>query len=75
MFTVDVKQQYNQQPTRKSYFITRAGVGVGVSKMLKVYIKVFLIIWYDERYWSKILFSTIPTPSHDLQIRVTDLEI
>ena len=26
-------------------------------------------------YMSKILFSTIPTPGHDLQIKVTDLEI
>ena len=46
--------------------------------MLKFYVKVFKIIkiiWYDERYWSKILFSTIPTPGHDLQIKVTDLEI
>ena len=24
-------------------------------------------IWYDDRYWSKILFSTIPTPMHDLR--------
>ena len=23
-------------------------------------------IWYDERYWSKILFTTIPSPGHDL---------
>ena len=51
------------------------GAGVGVSKMLKFYIKVFKSIWYDERYWSKILFSTIPVPGHDLQIKVTDLEI
>ena len=32
-------------------------------------------IWYDDRYWSKILFSTIPTPGHDLQVKVTDLEV
>ena len=52
----------------------RVGVGVGVSNMLKFYVKVYKIT-YDERYWSKILFSTIPTPGHDLQIKVTDLEI
>ena len=28
--------------------------------------------WYDDRYWSKIVRSTIPTPLHDL--KVTDLE-
>ena len=55
--------------------------------MLKFYIKVFKIslflnpmvklnyIWSDDSYWSKILFSTIPTPGNDLQIKVTDLEI
>ena len=32
-------------------------------------------IWYDDRYWSKILFSTIPTPMHDLKVNVTDLEL
>ena len=32
-------------------------------------------IWYDDRYWSKILFSTIPTPMHDLKVKVMDLEL
>ena len=32
-------------------------------------------IWYDDRDRSKILISTIPTPMHDLKIKVTDLEI
>ena len=32
-------------------------------------------IWYDDRYWSKILFSTIPTHMHDLKVKVTDLEL
>ena len=32
-------------------------------------------IWYDDRYWSKILFSTIPTPIHALKVKVTDLEL
>ena len=32
-------------------------------------------IWYDDRYWSTILFGTIPTPGQDLQIKFTDLEI
>ena len=30
-------------------------------------------IWYDDRYWSKILFSTIPNPIHDFKVKVTDL--
>ena len=29
-------------------------------------------VWYDDRYWSKNLFSTIYNPGHDLQIKVTD---
>ena len=52
--------------------------------MLKFCIKVFrtslfpnpmmdlVHIWYDDRYWSKILHSTIPTPIHDLKVMVTD---
>ena len=34
-------------------------------------------IWYDDRYWPKILFCTmmIPTPMHDLKVKVTDLEL
>ena len=29
----------------------------------------------DYRYWSKILFGTIPSPAYDLEVNVTDLEI
>ena len=32
-------------------------------------------VWYDDRYWSKILHSTIPIPIHDLKVKVTDLEL
>ena len=28
-------------------------------------------IWYDDRNWPKILFSTIPTPMHDHKVKVT----
>ena len=34
-----------------------------------------LYIWHDYRYWCKILFATIPTPSYDLEGKVTELEI
>ena len=34
----------------------------------------FVHVWYDHGYWSKILHSTIPTPIHNLKIKVTDLE-
>ena len=27
-------------------------------------------VWYDDRYWSKILRGTIPTPVHDLKVKV-----
>ena len=31
-------------------------------------------VWYDDRYWSEILCSTVPTPLDDLKVKVTDLE-
>ena len=54
--------------------------------MLKFYFKVFktlyflnphldlLHIWYNYSCWSKILYSAIHTPSHDLEVKVTVLE-
>ena len=32
-------------------------------------------IWYDDRYWSNILFRTSPTSMHVLKVKVTDLEL
>ena len=32
-------------------------------------------IRYDDRYWSKILFTTIPDLMSDLKVKVTDLEL
>ena len=32
-------------------------------------------VWYDDRHWSKILLSTIPTPMLDFKVKVTDLEL
>ena len=32
-------------------------------------------IWYDDRYWSKILFSTILTPMRDLKVKITDFYV
>ena len=32
-------------------------------------------IWYDDRYWSKVLFSTIPTPACGLKIKVVELQL
>ena len=55
--------------------------------MLKFYVKVFrtslfpnpmmdlVHVWYDDRYWFKILHSTIPTSIHDLKVKVTDIEL
>ena len=67
------------------------GQGLGLRNfMLKFCVKVFkiskflnpcmdlLYIWYDNRFWSKILLGTIltiPTPAYDLKVKVTDLEI
>ena len=30
-------------------------------------------VWYDDRYWSKILHSTIPI--NDFKVKATDLEL
>lgn len=37
----------------------------------------FLNVWYGDSYmfWSKILFSTIPTHLHDLYVKDMDKEI
>ena len=35
----------------------------------------FIHLWRDDRALSKILHSTIPTPVHDLKVKVTDLEL
>ena len=32
-------------------------------------------VWYDYRCWSKASLSTVNTPAHDLEVKVTDLEI
>ena len=32
-------------------------------------------VLYDDGYWSIIFNSTIPTPIHDLKVKVTDLEL
>ena len=32
-------------------------------------------IWYDDRYWSKVLFTTIPALARDLKVKVTALEL
>ena len=31
-------------------------------------------VWCDDRYWSKILWGTIPTPVYDLKVKITDIE-
>ena len=60
---------------------------VALRKMLKFYVKDFktlyvlnpqmnlLYIWYDNRCWSKILFSNSHTSAYDLEVKVTDLKI
>ena len=32
-------------------------------------------LWYDNRYWSKILFGNTHTPAYDQKVKVMDLEI
>ena len=33
-----------------------------------------LYIWHDYRYWSNILFGTVPYPAYDQEVKVTCLE-
>ena len=54
--------------------------------MLKFYVKVFRTllflnsvvylfhVWHDDRCWSKILCSMIPSPVYYFKVKVTDLE-
>ena len=30
---------------------------------------------YDESYWTKVFLSTIPSPTYDLKVKVTDLSL
>ena len=30
-------------------------------------------IWYEDIYWSEVLFTTILTPACDLKVKVADL--
>ena len=52
--------------------------------MLTFYVKVFgtalfpnslmhlVHVWCDDKIWSKILHTAIPTPIHDFKVKVTD---
>ena len=70
-------------------YCTTPGVGVALAFGLAsacINVKVFrtslfsnptmdlVHVWYDDGSWSRILHSTIPTPIHDLKVKVTDLE-
>ena len=46
--------------------------------MISSYLNPFidlLYIWCDNRYCSKIVLGTIPTPAYHLEAKVTDLDI
>ena len=32
-------------------------------------------VWYDDRYWSKILHSAIATPIHDFKVKDLDIKV
>ena len=34
-----------------------------------------VIVWYDNRCWSKLVLSTIYTTAYDLEVKVSDLAI
>ena len=42
---------------------------------LSLYFVALLYIRHDYKYWSKILYSAIPTPAYDLEVKVTGLEM
>ena len=63
----------------------RLGQGQGQGHRLRIF-KVFsislllnqmmdlVLIWYHDRYWSKVFISTVNTHDGDLVVEVTDLE-
>ena len=67
------------------------GIGIGIGVSININVKVLwqsfktlcflnpqmdlVYIWYDYRCWSKVLLSTVHTPAHDLEVKVTDWEI
>ena len=61
------------QGHRQEFMLTFSVKDFKISSFLNPCIDL-LYIWHDYRYWSKILFSTIPTPAYDLEGKVTDLE-
>ena len=62
--------------TTRCRFIKNASWDIGFTLMfcVKVFFDV-VYIWYNYRCWSKILLSPNNIPAHDLQVKVTDLEI
>ena len=35
----------------------------------------FVHIWYDDGYWSKVLFNNTPAHAHGLKVKVKNLDI
>ena len=35
----------------------------------------FVYIWHGVRYWSQNFFGIIHAPAHDLEVKITELEI
>ena len=83
---IDISPKFHWVPSPPPYMPLRQGHGLKIF-MLKFYVKVFrtslfpnplmdlVPVLYDDRYWSKILRGIIPTPVHDLGVKVTDLEL
>ena len=75
------------ESTGRTIALPPALAAVALTKMLKLYIKVFKTLyflspqmdlvytWYDYRCWSKILLSTIHIPAYDLEVKVTNLKL
>ena len=47
-------------------------IDTGIKIFMSVLAKDMIHVWHGDRYWSKILGSTIPIPVYDLKVKVTN---
>ena len=48
---------------------------VGIDLYFPSHMIDLVYIWYGDRYWPKVLFTTITSTAYDLKAKVTDLEL
>ena len=81
---IDIGPKYYGVPSPSLYMTLRSRSRTFF--MLKFYVKDFrtslfpnpmmdlVHVWFDDRYWSKSFWGTIPTHIHDFKVKVRDSE-